>query len=174
MKYLNLLTNVVGEQETSHVITCTHDPLVIGGLQRSQVQIFEKDEKNGKITAHSPEYDPRGMGVAALLTSELFGLTTTLDLETQKKLDKKRDLYLKSLESGITDEENEEMRLLTDELGSLDFTMTVRDPLYDKFVKAMRSREEFKKTALKPEERKKQNRIAQEIINKILQEEKNK
>lgn len=170
LKYLNLLTNVVGEQETSHVITCTHDPLVIGGLQRSQVQIFEKDEKSGKITAHSPEYDPRGMGVAALLTSELFGLTTTLDLETQKKLDKKRDLYLKSLESGITDEENEEMRLLTDELGSLDFTMTVRDPLYDKFVKAMRSREEFKKPVLTPEERKKQDQIAQEIINEIMQE----
>ena len=64
------------------------------------------------------------------------------------------------------------MRLLTDELGSLDFTMTVRDPLYDKFVKAMRSREEFKKPVLTPEERKKQDEIAQEIINEIMQEEK--
>lgn len=169
LKYLNLLNNVVGEQETSHVIICTHDPLLIGGLQRSQVQIFEKDENSGKTTAHSPEYNPRGMGVAALLTSELFGLSTTLDIETQKKLDKKRDLYLKS---NLTNEENEEMRLLTDELGSLDFTMTVRDPLYDKFVKAMRSREEFKKPVLKLEERKKQDQIAQEIINEILEEEK--
>jgi len=171
-KYLNLLNDVVGEQETSHVIICTHDPLLIGGLQRSQVQIFEKDEKSGKTTAHSPEYDPRGMGVAALLTSELFGLSTTLDIETQKKLDKKRDLYLRSLESAITDEENEEMRLLTDELGSLDFTMTVRDNLYAKFVKAMLSSEEFKKSDLSSEERKKQDQIAQEIINEILQEEK--
>lgn len=165
------MNNVVGEQETSHIITCTHDPLLIGGLQRSQVQIFVKDEKSGKITAHYPEYDPRGMGVAALLTSELFGLSTTLDIETQKKLDRKRDLYLKSLESDITNEENDEMRLLSDELGSLDFTMTVRDPLYDKFVKAMRSRDEFKKPELTSEERKKQDQIAQEIINEILQEE---
>lgn len=169
LKYLNLLNDVVGEQETSHVIICTHDPLLIGGLQRSQVQIFEKDENSGKTTAHSPEYNPRGMGVAALLTSELFGLSTTLDIETQKKLDKKRDLYLKS---NLTNEENEEMRLLTDELGSLDFTMTVRDSLYDKFVKAMLSREEFKKPDLTLEERKKQDQIAQEIINEILDEEK--
>ena len=40
--YLNLLEDVVGEQDTSHIIICTHDPLVIGGLNRSQVQIFEK------------------------------------------------------------------------------------------------------------------------------------
>lgn len=175
LKYLNLLNNVVGKQETSHVIISTHDPLLIGGLEKSQVKIFVKNDKSGKIIAHSPEYDPKGMGVAALLTSELFGLSTTLDLETQKKLDRKRDLHLKSLESNyssITNEEYDEMRLLTDELGDLDFTMTVRDPLYDKFVKAMRSREEFKKTALKPEERMKQDQIAQEIINKILQEEK--
>lgn len=172
LKYLNLLNDVVGEQETSHVIISTHDPLLIGGLQRSQVQIFEKDENSGKTTAHSPEYDPKGMGVAALLTSELFGLSSTLDIETQKKLDKKRDLYLKSLESAITDEENEEMRLLTDELGPLDFTMTVRDNLYAKFVKAMLSSEEFKKPDLTSEERKKQDQIAQEIINEILQEDK--
>lgn len=169
LDYLNLLEQVVGEHKTSHVLICTHDPLVIGGLLRSQVQIFEKDEKNRKIIAHPPEHDPRGMGVAALLTSELFGLSTTLDLETQKKLDRKRELYLKSER---TPDENEEMRKLADELGSLDFTMTVRDPLYDKFVRAIMLREEFQKPVLTPEERKKQEKIAQEIISEILAEEK--
>ncbi len=168
LKYLNLLKDVVGEQETSHIIICTHDPLLIGGLQRSQVQIFEKDELNGKIKAYPPEHDPRGMGVAALLTSELFGLSTTLDLETQKKLDRKRELYLNSER---TPDENEEMRKLADELGSLDFTRTIRDPLYDKFVRAIMSREEFKKPLLTPEERRKQEQIAEEIINEILEEE---
>lgn len=169
LKYLNLLKDVVGEHETSHIIVCTHDPLLIGGLVRSQIQIFEKDEINGKIKATPPEHDPRGMGVAALLTSELFGLSTTLDMETQKKLDKKRELYLKSER---TPDENEEMRKLADELGSLDYTSSIRDPLYNKFVRAVMSREEFKKPLLTPEERRKQEQIAQEIINEILDEEK--
>ena len=171
LKYLNLLKDVVGEQETSHIIICTHDPLLIGGLLRSQVQIFEKDDKTGKISTNPPEHDPRGMGVAALLTSELFGLPTTLDLETQKKLDRKRELYLQSLETELTSGENEEMRMLGDELTSLDFTKTIRDPLYDKFVRAIMSREEFKKPLLSSEERNKQELIAKEIIDEILEEE---
>jgi len=103
--YLNLLEEVVGKQETSHILICTHDPLLIGGLLRNQVQIFKKSGSTGQIIATPPEYDPRGMGVAALLTSELFGLSTTLDIETQKKLDRKRELYLKSLESELIHEE---------------------------------------------------------------------
>ena len=145
LNYLNVLEQVVGEAKTSHVIICTHDPLIIGGLLKSQVQIFEKDSQTGKIITNIPEMDPRGMGVAALLTSELFGLSTTLDLETQEKLDRKRELYLKSLKTNLTEDENEEMRKLADELGELDFTRTIRDPLYDKFVRALMSRDEFKK-----------------------------
>jgi len=171
LKYLNLLKDVVGEQETSQIIICTHDPLLIGGLVRSQVQIFEKDDKTGKISTNPPEHDPRGMGVAALLTSELFGLPTTLDIETQKKLDRKRELYLQSLKTELTPEENEEMRVLADELGSLDFTKTIRDPYYEKFVRAIMSREEFKKPLLTTEERKKQELIAKEIIDEILEED---
>ena len=150
LEYLNLIEQVVGKFETSQIIICTHDPLTIGGLLREQVQVFEKDNTSGRITTHHPELDPKGMGVAALLTSELFGLNTTLDIDTQKKLDRKRELYLKTEK---TTEEIEEMRTLSKELGSLDFTRTIRDPLYDKFVKAMMTRDEFKKPTLTNEER---------------------
>jgi len=169
--YLNLFEQVVGKPQRSHALICTHDPLVIGGLSRSQVQIFEKDSETGKIRVYPPEIDPRGMGVAALLTSELFGLSTTLDLKTQEKLDRKRELYLKSLEAELTEHEGKEMQDLAYELGNLDFTRTIRDPLYDKFVRALMSRDEFKKTVLTPEERREQEKIAQEIINEILAEE---
>ena len=63
------------------------------------------------------------------------------------------------------------MTKLTNELGSLDFTRTIRDPLYEKFVKATLSRNEFKKTVLTTAEIKQQERIAQEIIEEILEEE---
>ena len=172
LDYLNVLERVVGKPERSHIIICTHDPLVIGGLLRTQVQIFEKNEETGKISAKLPEQDPRGMGVAALLTSELFGLSTTLDSETQSKLDRKRELYIKSLKEKLSPDELEEMQKLSEELGSLDFTRTIRDPLYNKFVEAIMTRDEFKKPVLTPKERKKQDEIAKEIINEILAEEK--
>lgn len=174
--YLNLLEDVVGEQDTSHIIICTHDPLVIGGLDRSQVHIFEKNNE-GQIVTNPPEYDPKGMGVAALLTSEMFGLSTTVDLETQDKLDRKRSLYLKHQESekhqesDLTEEELNEMKALSKELGDLDFTRTIRDPLYDKFVRAIMSREEFQRPVLSPAERRKQEEIAKEIVDEILAEE---
>lgn len=168
LKYMNLLEQVAGPSATSHVIICTHDPLVIGGLLKEQVQIFEKESQTGKIITNIPEIDPRGMGVAGLLTSELFGLSTTVDLETQRKLDRKRELLLKDER---TEDEQEEMRKLADELGTLDYTRTIRDPLYDKFVRALMSREEFKKPILTPEERRKQEEIAQEILDEILAKE---
>ena len=138
LEYLSLIEKVVGNLENSHIIICTHDPLIIGGLLKSQVQIFEKTKK-GKMIAHPPEIDPKGMGVAALLTSELFGLKTTLDLDTQEKVDRKREL---SLKSHRTPQEEEELADLAAELGSLDFTRTIRDPLYDKFIRAIMSRKE--------------------------------
>lgn len=168
LDYLNLIEQVVGKFETSQIIICTHDPLTIGGLLRNQVQFFEKDYASGRITTHYPDLDPKGMGVAALLTSELFGLNTTLDLDTQKKLDRKRELFLKTEK---TEEEIEEMETLSEELGSLDFTRTIRDPLYDKFVRAMMARDEFKKPTLTYKEKKNQEKIAKEIIDDLLEEE---
>lgn len=166
--YLSLLEQVVGRPEASHIIISTHDPLLIGGLLRSQVQIFDKDGNSGTIVAHPPELDPKGMGVAALLTSELFGLSTTLDLDTQGKVNRKRELYLKP---NLTQDEQAELITLNNELGALDFSRTIRDPLYDKFIRAMMSREEFKKPILTPEERRKQEKIAKEIIDDILEGE---
>lgn len=172
LEYLNLLERFVGISKTGQILISTHDPIVIGGLVKDQVIIFEENKETKEIITRHPEVDPKGMGVAALLTSELFGLSTTLDLNTQGKLDRKRQLFLKSLETDLTPEEIIERRELTDELGSLDFTRTIRDPLYEKFVKAMLSRDEFKKPVLTPDEIKKQQKIAQEIVEEILEEEK--
>ena len=169
LEYLPLIEKVVGNFENSHIIISTHDPLIIGGLLKSQVQIFEKDSRD-KIVAHPPEIDPKGMGVAALLTSELFGLKTTLDLDTRNKVDRKREL---SLKDDLTQQESKDLINLANELGPLDFTRTIRDPLYDLFIRALMTREEFKKPVLTPTERREQEKIAKEIINEILAEDKN-
>lgn len=167
--YLGLLNNIVGKSKTSHVILSTHDPLVIGGLNKEQVKIFYKEDKTNNILTKSPEIDPRGMGVAGLLTSEVFGLSTTLDSETQRKLDKKRVLALKPKR---TVKDNTELRKLADELSELGFARTTRDPLYDKFINAVITHNEFKQQVLTPATRKKQDKIAEDIIDELLKAKK--
>ena len=70
----------------------THDPLVFAGLRRHEVRIMQRDSVTRKIVAVPPDEDPRGMGVEAILTSELFGLRAALDSPTLDDLDEKRNL----------------------------------------------------------------------------------
>ena len=89
-KYFEYLDKVVKEHDTTQIIINTHDPLVIGSLTKEEVRVFKSDD--GKVIAEQPDIDPRGLGVAGILTSELFGLPTILDKETQAKLNRKRYL----------------------------------------------------------------------------------
>lgn len=167
IEYLDLLKQVVGEQKTSHIIMTTHDPLVIAGLEKAQVQIMQRDEGTGYISAMTPEQNPKGMGVAALLTSDLFGLRSTLDLETLDKLDRKRVLASKE---PLTNEELAELDELNEVLGNLDYTRSVRDPLYEPFVKALIASGEYhqlEKPVLTPEDRQKQRELAERILKEL-------
>lgn len=167
IKYLDLLEQVVGEQETSHVIMATHDPLVIAGLEKAQVQILQRDERTRRISAVTPEQNLKGMGVAALLTSELFGLRSALDLETLDKLDQKRALASKE---SLTDGERAKLDELNEVLGNLDYTRSVRDPLYEPFVKALIASGEYRqleKPVLTPEDRQKQRELAERILEEL-------
>ena len=128
-----------------------------------------RPEKAKKIIARPPEIDPKGMGVSGLLRSELFGLSTTLDPDTQNKINKKLEL---SFKSQLTENELEELNKLAVELGSLDFIRTIRDPFYDRFLRAISSRDEFKRQILTPPQIKEQEKIARKLIDEILEEEK--
>jgi predicted ATPase len=168
LEYLNLLQRVVGKNETSHVLIVTHDPLLVGGLKKEQVQIFSFQGPEKRIIVAPPKEDPVGMGVAGLLTSELFGLPTTLDLKTQRKLDRKRQLAVKE---ELTKKEKTELRKLDEKLATMGFLSAFRDPLYSRFLKAVREVEQFKKPALTPEERAEQAKLAREIIKKLKEEQ---
>jgi predicted ATPase len=171
VRYLDLLRQVVGTQDTSHIIIATHDPLVIAGLEKSQVQIMQRDEPTGQIFAETPDQDPKGMGVAAILTSELFGLRSSLDLETLHLLDRKREL---AAQDSLSSAEKGELDQLNELLGNLDFTRSVRDPLYDLFVKAMAATseyEQFQKPVLTAEERLEQRELAIRILQDLLEKQ---
>ena len=164
--YLKLLQDVVGSTENSQIIISTHDPIVIGGLTKEAVSIFERNTAG--TTVRMPETDPKGMGVAGLLTSELFDLPSTLDRETQAELDRKRQLQYKQ---NRTADENAELASLEEKLQGLGFTRTIRDPLYDKFLEKLYSLPQFQNTPIKDAERKEMTALMDDILTEIMEEE---
>jgi predicted ATPase len=167
LQYLDFLGKVVGEQSTSHIIMTTHDPLTIAGLERKQVQLIQRDIHTGKIAANYPEQDPRGMGISALLTSDVYGLKSQLDTHTMQALDRKRELDVKEK---LTKAEKRELEMLTEQLHGLDFSKTARDPLYEPFVRAMTQALEEEKSdtpVLTPDQQERQRGLALEIIKKL-------
>lgn len=150
---------------SSHLIMSTHDPLVIAGLLREQVILLDRDAATSLVTAAHPETDPRGMGVAGLLTSDVYALASDLDPETLLKVERRR--YLATMPGKLQDKQQIELAQLTRELEELDFTFTVRDPLYAEFERASASIERTEQIVLDSGERKNRNAQARAILEKL-------
>ena len=170
-KYLDFFREYVGRDKSTQIIISTHDPLVIGGLVKQQIRVFRNDA-NGKVTAEEPGIDPVGLGVAGILTSELFGLPTTLDQPTQKLLDERNGLIYKESIGKLTEKDKERLSELFLEINSLGFTYTFKDPMYSKFLAGVSNLEEFKTRKLNKEDIKKQNKSALGILEKLFKKEK--
>lgn len=166
MQYLHLLQAIIDKNDNSHIIMATHDPLVISGLKKSEVQVLTRNTKDSRILALSPTEDPQGMGVEGILKSEMFGLRATIDQETLQKVDERAQLYAKGDERN--QKENQRLQELSTELAALGFGWEFRDPHYSLFMKALARRPEYQKPILTPEEIKKQEKIADEVLDEIL------
>jgi predicted ATPase len=166
LQYLKFVRQLVGNQKSSHLIISTHDPLLIAGLKRSQVQIMLRDEDSDRIYTGVPKEDPRGMGVSAILTSNMFGLRAALDEETQKLLEERRSLAEKSK---LNKAQKDRLAELNDELQGLDFSITMRDPLYREFVLAMNkySGLNTEEVYLTPRQQEDQSKLAQKILKEL-------
>ena len=116
----------------------THSPLTFAGLDRNEVVILERQE-DGQIFSQHPATPPKGMGFQAILTSDFFGMRSTLDRETLALLDEKRKLGIKTEK---TDEDRKKLAELDVQLGKLDFSKAARDPLYLEFIKAITKAQE--------------------------------
>ena len=151
----------------SQIIITTHDPMMVGSLKREQVYIMRRD--GNRTLVDTPDEHPQGMGVTGLLKSDLFGLSSTLDIETERRLFRRNELFVLSPRSL---EEDEELRRLSTELADLGFsTADFRDPDYAMFVRKMAQHRRFRKPVLTPEEQAEQDAIADSIIDEILREE---
>lgn len=151
----------------SQILITTHDPMMVGSLRREQVHILRRD--GGRTVVDMPDEHPQGMGVTGLLKSELFGLSSTLDIETERRLFRRNELFVKSPRTAA---EDAELSRLSAELADLGFsTADFRDPDYALFVRKMAQHRRFRKPVLTPEEQAEQDEIADSIIDEILREE---
>ncbi|AXT55389.1 DUF2813 domain-containing protein [Aquimarina sp. AD1] len=177
-KYMNLLEKYSGKEETSQILMTTHDPLVIGGLTKEEIRIFQsvkKTDVEGKeyqqVETFEPDFDPKGLGVAGILTSDFFNLPSTLDEDTLEDLNTRNRLVTKKENTGLSDDETNELNELFIKLSNIGINTTDRDPMYQRFITAISQREEFQEEKISKEDREKQNKIALEILNELFDDQ---
>lgn len=134
LDYLDILMKYGGGLSNSQIIMTTHSPLVFAGLDANEVIILQRRDPEHSITADHPASSPKGMGFSAILTSDFFGLRSSLDRASLELLDEKRRL---GAIVSRTPAEEARLQALNGEIRKLDFTQTVNDPLYNDFVRAM-------------------------------------
>jgi len=171
-----ILTTRLGERFPNvQFLATTHSPLLVAGLDPGQVVRFRRIPDKG-VVAEPPPHGLKGVGVAGLLTSELFSLTSQLDPQTEAMLARKRELAAKD---DLAPEETMELKELDERLGRVDFTTAVRDPLYARFVQAMaelhqqEADAEGEATAMPntPERHERQRTLAREVLKDLLAKE---
>lgn len=138
VNYLNYLKSFVGQnsdsQDNSHIVLTTHNPLAIAELVKEQVQILYREAGRREVHAENPAVDPRGMGFAGIVTSDMFGLGTTLDRATNKDL---IDLHrLSTMPGPLSEAERADLIAIRQRLEGLDFNFASRDRLEQEFLRA--------------------------------------
>ena len=122
------------QEETSHILLTTHNPLAIAELDRGQVQILRMIKQDGQrqIVACYPEMAPRGMGYAAIVTSDMFGIASSLDQPTQELLETQRAFAAKER---LTPDEQRELDGINAQLDRLGFRFFHPDDEYSRYLR---------------------------------------
>ncbi|WCH31520.1 AAA family ATPase [Aeromonas salmonicida] len=134
VKYLKFLREFVPNHETSHLLMVTHHPLAIAELKKEQVQVMWRDS-NFQVHAQEPEESPRGMGYGGILTSDMFGLLTTLDNSTERLLRLRRRFTEKTELSPI---QSRRLRKIDKAIEGLGFTTAHWDEEYAQYLRMRR------------------------------------
>lgn len=140
-EYPDLLTEPLHDRQRrcSTVLMATHDPVLISGLLRNQVWLAKPDA-DGRTTLTHPRRDPRGQGVANLLSSpEFFGLPSSLDKHSQALLDRRLALSVKPT---LNDKDKTELSSLNQQLQFLQPGISERDPNYAEFLRQKFARQD--------------------------------
>lgn len=172
VEYLKYLEDFIkneanGSRTNSHIVLTTHNPIAIAELKKEQIQILHRN-LDQSINAKEPDIDPRGMGYAGIITSDMFGLNSSLDTYTQKLLERKNMFTVK--EAPLTDDERNELMQINNELEDLGFRFSMRDAQYEQYLKALHNYEKNKSQQDNQtySDTSEQLKIAEEIIQNII------
>lgn len=124
----------IQKDETSHIVLTTHNPLAVAELDREQVQILRltKDDERRRIVACYPETAPLGMGYAAIVTSDMFGIASSLDQPTQLLLEAQRAFASKEV---LSKDEQRELDKINVKLDRLGFRFFHPDDEYSRYLR---------------------------------------
>jgi ABC-type cobalamin/Fe3+-siderophores transport system ATPase subunit len=164
--YLNLIrrwTGTAADALKCHIVMTSHNPLTIAALEKEDVRVMFADEA-GKVTVGMPYTDPRGMGFTATLT-EIFGLPTSLDPETQREVDARNALV--QLERR-TESQEKQLILINDKLNRLGFMFEDREPLYQDFLRAWRDVRYADRPPLSPEQIERRHTAMTDLIKRLV------
>jgi len=120
------------EDEHSHIVLATHNPLAIAELHKKQVRILRRNEENLHVEAFEPEESPRGMGYAGIVTSDMFGINTSLDKSTYELLERQRAF---AAFDTLTKEQNQELHDINQKLDRLGFRFQHPDEEYSRYLR---------------------------------------
>jgi predicted ATPase len=159
------------DQESSHVLLTTHNPMAIAELEREQVQILHRNGGEGEVRAENPAVDPKGMGYSGIITSDMFGLGSSLDSETNNDL---VELHRLSTKPGLNEEELDDLKTLRERLSELDFNFASRDRLEQEYLRArfdLSKEGRFDSAVVTPENKQKAlDALVQSLISKLKDE----
>ncbi|MDR1994787.1 MAG: ATP-binding protein [Azonexus sp.] len=173
LRYFDEIKHALGSDEdaaSSQILLTTHDPMMIGGLRKEQVRVLRSEDKRTAVL--TPVEHPQGMGVAGLLKSDVFGLSSTLDQQTLDDLQRRNELLAKQAKQSLTHREQGELERLRHYLDELGFSREYRDPMYQLFIQKMYEARSQPLSQLLPEkELKAQEALAEKIAQKLIIEE---
>lgn len=112
------------------------------------------------------------MGVAGLLKSEYFGLPSTLDSDTLKRMQERNELLAKRKKPGLSAAEEAQLAKLQTYLEDIGFSKVSRDPLYQMFIEQIYEVRSLPlDETLTNEALEQQEALAREIITKLVNQE---
>jgi hypothetical protein len=124
---------------------------------------------SNKTVVDVPDENPRGMGVAGLLKSELFGLSSTLDQRTLEDLDRRNELLAKEAKNEVAPDEQIELERLKSYLTDLGFSREYKDPLYQLFIQKMYEAHSLPMAQLlTPKQQAHQDQLAEQIAKAMV------
>lgn len=163
--YLDLIkewTEVASDESRCHIVMTSHNPLTIAALKKEEVRVMSTND-DGTVSIKPPYTDPRGMGFTATLT-EIFGMPTSLDQETQAIIDDRNNLA--SL-TNRTEDQDRQLIAMNDKLNRLGFMFEDREPLYQAFLQSWKDVRYANRPLLSPEQIEKRRRAMVAIIQEL-------